>query len=300
MKIRCPHCKVIYNIKSTTLADADYKVVCSECHKVFEVKSKDTQQQTNLDDNPQGLQSDAEMQDLLAELQHSMDKQDAKQSDQPPTGSHQAAEHRDEQRQEQDILSSADRLFAEEPDRDDFLADKPEAEELLPGLSQQKKPISLLAVFSLLALLLTALAQISWINKEQLLQLPQVHAAATRLCSYFDCSLPQEQAAEQHFIVVDRTLQPSGKQPRAYRLEVLLRNAGASTSPLPALQLSLLDDKQATIARRTFPASAYTKDTGHHPEPLAAGELLEIQLLILPPEAHFSGFELDFIPVESS
>ncbi len=297
MKIRCPHCKVIYNIKSTTLADADYKVVCSECHAVFEVKNGDARQNINPGDNPHDLQSDTEMQNLLAELQHSTDRQNTKQGDQTSTSSHQKApEH-----QQQDLLLPAGTPFAEKSNQDDFLADQPEAEELLPDLSQKKKPASVLAVFSLLALLLTALAQLAWLEQERLLRLPQVHAAASHVCSYFNCTLPPIRATEeQPFVVVDRSLQASDKQPGAYRLDVLLRNTGSSARSLPDLRLSLLDDKQITIARRTFPASTYTTNAGHHPKQLAAGELLEIQLLILPPEIHFSGFELDFIPAESS
>jgi len=256
---------------------------------VFEIKDGDSSRKTGADSNSHDLQPDAEMQDLLADLQHSLDEQNTKQSGRKTTDSFLPP-------------MTADSLFTEKPGQDEFLTDQPGAkeEDFLPELSRQQKPASLLAIILLFLLLLTALAQISWINKERLLLLPQVHAAATRLCSYFDCSLPQKQTTVQRFLVVDRALQPTDKQPGAYRLDVLLRNAGPSASTLPALQLSLLDDKQVTIARRTFPPSDYATNAGRQPKQIAAGELLEIQLLILPPEAHFYGFELDFIPIESS
>ncbi|WP_457669758.1 zinc-ribbon and DUF3426 domain-containing protein [Thiolapillus sp.] len=291
MKVRCPHCKVIYNIKSATLAEADYKVVCSECHDVFDVKSSSPSPASEASRTAEDPQPDAEMQDLLAELQHSLDQQNTKQRN-PPT--------RDQEEQQAGNLSSPDTLFGEE-EQDSFLLTPPDTreEDLLPQ-PPRKKPTSLFTVVALLALLLAALAQVSWINKERLLQFPQIHTAATWLCSRFDCSLPPAQAEEQRFLVVDRTLQPADEQPGAYRLEVLLRNAGATTSPLPALRLSLLDDTQTTIARRTFPPGDYITDDESQPGELAAGKLLEIQLLILPPQTHFSGYRLDFIPAESS
>ncbi len=289
MKVRCPHCKVIYNIKSSTLADAGFKVVCGECHDVFEVRNGDASRKTAADSNSQGLQPGVEMQDLLADLQHSLDKQDTKQSTQETIDS---------------FLPPVppDSLFAEKPGQGEFLTDQPEAkeEEFLAEFSRQNKPVSPLAIASLLVLLLTALAQLAWIEKERLLQFPRVHTAASHLCSYFGCTLPQTRTKEEEsFLVVDRSLQAYSRQPGAYQLDVLLRNAASSTKTLPALQLSLLDDKQAAIARRTFPPGDYM--TGHkQPRQLAAGELLEIQLLLLPPEEHFSGYRLDFIPTDSS
>ncbi len=236
------------------------------------------------------LTPDAEMQDLLEELQQSLDKQNHKQAGKIAAGN---------EEEEADSNIQPDTVFSE-PQEADSSAPTPdptdiEDEPFAPELSQQAKPASWLAVLSLAVLLLTALMQLAWIERERLLQFPRLHAAASRLCSQVGCALPRTKEPSS-FTVVDRSLAADLAQPGSYRLDILLRNSGTEAHILPSLQLSLLDDKQIVVARRTFPATTYAAETH---QPLDAGELIEIHLLLLPAEEHISGFELDFIPSES-
>jgi predicted Zn finger-like uncharacterized protein len=299
MKTRCPHCKVIYNIRSSTLEKADYKVVCSECHHVFSVKGKQRSDKSKKKQAPTietgidtdiDLTPDAEMQDLLEELQQSLDKQNHKQAGKISAGNEEG---------EADSNTQPDTVFSE-PLEVDSSAPTPDAIEIedepfAPELSQRGKPTSWLALLSLAILLLTALIQLAWVERERLLQFPRLHAVATRLCSHVGCTLPRVKAPSS-FAVVDRSLETDPARPGSYRLDILLRNTGTEAQVLPSLQLSLLDDKQIVVARRTFPAATYAAETR---QPLDAGELIEIHLLLLPAEEHISGFELNFIPSES-
>lgn len=299
MKARCPHCKVIYNIRASTLEKADFKVVCSECHHVFNVKGRPRSDRGRKKQAPTietgieadiDLTPDAEMQDLLEELQQSLDIQNDRHADNVTAGNEE--EDVDRNNLPDTVFSEAQETDSSAPVPDTI---KMEDEPFAPALSQPAKPTSWLVRLSLAVLLLTMLVQLAWIERGRLLQFPRLHAAASRLCSQVGCTLPKT-TEPPSFAVVDRSLAADPARPGSYRLDILLRNSGTEAQVLPSLQLSLLDDKQIVVARRTFPATSYA--AGTH-QPLDAGELIEIHLLLLPAEAHISGFELDFIPSES-
>lgn len=303
MKTRCPFCKLVYNIQSSTLKDADFKVVCSECHHVFRIKEKKRpkdrkakRRKTSKTGSDIDLMPDAEMQGLLEDLQQSLDKQENKQAD--AVAAQNKQKQADSDNRSVTVFSEQAEENASKPSPP---VDKAEEEPFLPEFSRQKKPASWFSVLSLFVLLLTALAQLAWIERDQLLQLPKFRTLATGLCPYLGCTLPQPKG-EASFTVVDRSLVAHDQPQGAYRLNILLRNDSSSARGLPALRLSLLDEKQITLARRTFPAAIYlgTDDSAQPGRQLKAGELLEIQLLLLAPEESISGFELDFIPAESS
>ncbi len=304
MKTRCPHCKVIYNIRSSTLEKADFKVVCSECHHVFNVKGKPRSNKNRKKQTPTieteidtaiDLAPDAEMQDLLEELQQSLDKQNHKQADKTAAGSEET--EADSDTQPDTVFSEPQEADSSAPPLEDSKPETIETEDepFAPASMHHRKPVSWLAVLSLVALLLMAVAQLAWIERERLLQYPRLHAVASGLCSRIGCSLPRT-TEPPSFAVVDRSLEADPAQPGSYRLDILLRNTGTQAQNLPSLQLSLLDHKQIVVARRTFPAATYAAGTQ---QAIDAGELIEIHLLLLPAAAQISGFELDFIPSAS-
>lgn len=368
MKARCPQCKFIYNINTNILKEANFKVVCAECHNVFKVAGN----QFNADEHsdspaPQAAASnpekDPEMQGLLADLQQSLDRLDDRESsDQPateiledldtslieqePTATHplpdtvfasEPGQEFDEDSylfmsepvSEQDDSLLTDTLFASElediseprPDITEGDSELPETlfaddlddappqylsednskpasgeESLQPAFLQQKKSASILSIISLLILTLTALLQLAWIEKARFLQYPVFQAAATSLCPYLGCTLPDSQETPE-FTIVDRSLQPDS-QPGSYRLDILLRNDSKMIQPLPSLRLSLLDDRQIAIAQRTFHGKTYITPATVRKR-LKPGELLEIHLKLHTSDKPVSGFKLDFVPAAS-
>ncbi len=298
MKTRCPNCKLIYNIRASTLKKADFKVVCSECHHVFSVKGagsttgrKAKNRQARETDLDIDLTPDAEMEDLLEELQQSLDKQDKERPEErlAPESEHEQPADAGEPE------TSSPEATEEKAPKPDQPTNETEHEPFIPDLSRQKDSVSWLGIVSLFFLLIGATLQLAWIERERLLQIPRLHAAAARLCPYVGCSLPLQKAAPS-FSVVDRSLEAVPEQPGLYRLAILLRNDSRAAQPLPLLQLNLLDDNQTTIARRTFPANSYAAAAKGR---MQAGEVLEINLNLIPSRNDVSGFELQFIPVES-
>ena len=307
MKARCPHCQVIYNIPSAVLKKAGGQVVCSECHNIFHAAPKrkkraapPAEPPTHKPCPPGAL--DGEMQDLLSDLERSLEQR----SQAPPQdipGKEFLTELDpvlpDTQPLEAPLPpeSAAQEAQTEgtaPPEASGDLPDEPFAPEL-PGY---RKRISVSMILLIVFLGLAAVAQLAWLQKERLLEQPQLRRLAEQICPYLGCQLPRPSRA-QAFHVLDRLFEPYPSHPGAYRLNLLLRNDSSTAQPPPALQLSLLDQAQQVMARRTIPASIYLSAQPSKNTSLGPGKTLEVHLLLVPPHPNISGFELDLLPTGS-
>ncbi|BAO43028.1 DUF3426 domain-containing protein [Thiolapillus brandeum] len=309
MKVRCPHCQVIYNLPSAALKQAGGKVVCSECHNVFRATpTGETTRTPPPQEPPEAEAADDEMQDLLADLERSLEQQEHSTPDElPETEFLQELDPvtedpllPDTHPLEEPTLSHSVLEPEEAPGTQpeapgDPSGDEPFTPALPPGY-RKKTPVSVILLIVLLGL--AAGAQLAWLQKDNLLKQPQLHKLAERICPYFDCQLPR-QAPAQAFHILDRLFEAYSARPGTYRLNLLLRNDSQTPQPPPAVQLSLLDQAQQIMARRTIPPALYAPELARRNTPLAPGKTLEVHLLLVPSQPGVSGFELDLVPFGS-
>ena len=137
-----------------------------------------------------------------------------------------------------------------------------------------------------------AAAQAVW-QRPQLLDLhPALRPLAERGCAEIGCTVPVARAPAALAVLSSR-LEPVDGVPGVSELRVQLRNGAAFAQRLPDLRLTLLDDAQRTLARRTLSASDYLPGT--KPD-LAAGATAEARVLIEAPQREASGFQVDLEP----
>ncbi|WP_456448913.1 zinc-ribbon and DUF3426 domain-containing protein [Thiolapillus sp.] len=312
MKVRCPHCQVIYNIPSAALEKAAGQVVCSECHNIFRTAPEKKTHATPAAEPPARKPAppaapDDEMRDLLSDLERSLEQQSQNIPQNLPDTEFlaeldPAAESSllpDTQPLEEPLPpeSTTQETQTEGTAPSEASDDSPD-EPFAPELPGYRKKISASMILLIVFLGLAALAQLAWLQKEQLLEQPQLRRLAEQICPYFDCQLPRPSRA-QAFHVLDRLFEPYPSHPGAYRLNLLLRNDSSTAQPPPALQLSLLDQAQQVMARRTIPASIYLSAQPSKNTSLGPGKTLEVHLLLVPPHPNISGFELDLLPTGS-
>ncbi|GEM_PF-3309763 len=307
MKIRCPHCQVIYNIPSSTLKEAGHKVVCSECHNIFSA-AKGNPVDTGKTENTRA--NDAEMRELLEDLERSLEKHRNDKLGDEFSGPDFLPEAEFQEDQESllpdtqplDEITRPDTLLLDEhqdaPDAPDAGGEPPDHEPFAPELPDYRRKTSAATIFLSILLGLGILAQLAWLQRNPLLENPQIQKLAAKICPYFGCQ-PFPAEASQNFHVLDRLFEPYSAHPGAYRLDLLLRNDGSDPQPPPALQLGLLDTNQKVMARRTLPASVYQPEAPAGDRSLAPGKTLEVHLLLLPPQIGVSGFELNLLPAGS-
>jgi hypothetical protein len=137
-----------------------------------------------------------------------------------------------------------------------------------------------------------AAAQAVW-QRPQLLDLhPALRPLAERGCAEIGCTVPVARAPAALAVLSSR-LEPVEGVPGVSELRVQLRNGAAFAQPLPDLRLTLLDDAQRPVARRTLSPADYLH--GAKPD-LAAGATAEARVLLEAPQREASGFQVDLDP----
>ncbi len=286
MKTRCPHCDTLYHIDTSTLSAADYTAVCCQCHRVFTAEPDEEQEQSSL------LPPEAdELPELLADIDEVAEVV-AQASEQ------QAAEPTED---EWSFLQQKNNLAEDQPAPslsldvpDDFTslaASELPAHHVRQTVKSRNKPGPLL-VTGVLLLLLGALAQFAWINKQQLLDHPQGRLLAQKICSFTGCELEQKTALDK-FTILHRDLQPAVGHNNALSLSLSFSNSANFNQPLPRLQLSFLDQGNKLLAQRSFSPQEYLYPDNIDDRSIAPKEIINLELLLQGQDT--TGFRLKFL-----
>lgn len=151
----------------------------------------------------------------------------------------------------------------------------------------------LLWLVGILSLAVLAGAQAVW-QRPQLLDLhPALRPLAERGCAEIGCTVPVARAPAA-LVVLSSRLEPVDGAPGVSELRVQVRNGAAFSQRLPDLRLTLLDDAQRPVARRTLSASEYLPGTKAD---LAAGASAEGRVLLEAPQREVVGFQVELVAV---
>ncbi len=144
---------------------------------------------------------------------------------------------------------------------------------------------------AILSLLLLALAQLAWFDREHLLRYPLGRTALESTCELLGCQLPVHRDA-QKIAILSRSISSHPELENALLVKLTLRNEASFPQPYPNLELSLLDEQEEALARRSFPPEVYRPE--NHDAPLQPGIPLSIRLELEDPGEAVVGFRLEF------
>lgn len=292
MKTRCPNCHTLYEIDETTLVEADHAAVCCRCHQLFTAKPVDSL-------------------DTSAPPPASLDQ---------PASPDQSKETLETAQPEIDrIALEIDTLAREiekqhELDKEWDFIDRPTAAavplQIDPGAFTEPLPAALkitrasatsessatplvtpASVVGLLFLIMLAAAQLAWMNRTAVSQIPWVEPVWSEICGVLECNLPPGIETDR-FTVITRELNPLAGRPNGLELKLSFTNVTDSAQPIPDLLLSLFDHRNTLVAERRFNPTEYL-----NPEPATAkpGQVIEARLLLQKPASGSSGFQLEFL-----
>jgi len=271
MKIQCTHCGTEYEMEEALAEEACGRVACGSCRKVFLLAEEEPRSVVEAEPGEEEMdQLLAEMEETLAGLEKLDLEKPARRAPLPAS-------------LETDVP----------PEMDDLRTAEVPPELLLEPLPESRRGPSPAALFAALLLVVGLIAQIAWLERDRWLDQPGLRALVEHWCPYLGCTLPPT-TTPAAFTVVDGQMEAAA--PRQYRLKLLLRNDTNRQQPLPALQVSLTDDQQRLVARRTFESPVYTSESEAPPPALAAGAALEVELLLAVPSDRVSGYEVELIP----
>jgi predicted Zn finger-like uncharacterized protein len=148
-----------------------------------------------------------------------------------------------------------------------------------------------LGVAIVLLLLLVLAIQVVWWQRQALASHPVGLQLVRMLCRVAPCQARPPRAPER-IEVLERGLEPHPEQPDALRFHLRMVNRAPLAQPFPEVELRLLDARQQPLGVRRFTPEQYLGGSG--------GDLLdpdtpaEVELDLVSPGNHVSGFRLDF------
>lgn len=129
--------------------------------------------------------------------------------------------------------------------------EEPAALEFLRESTPRRRGLSIFFAAGTLALLFLAAAQAAVVFRADILaRLPQSRPALTQLCKAFQCTVNWPARGDMLAVVGSELQALPGTS--AFELTAVVRNRGALTLALPAIELTLTDTLNRTVARKIF------------------------------------------------
>lgn len=165
-------------------------------------------------------------------------------------------------------------------------------DELLTGKTKRRKKRILLSLLVLL-LLLAAGAQMAWLYRERLMEIPLTKAYLNQFCALVDCKLPVKRAPEK-FEVISRSLVIAPDKPGILQLNLSFTNTANFPQPYPGLRLNLYAGDEKLLARRGFRAEEYMGRPVSDHSLIKPRETIVITMSLEEPDDQVSGFRFEF------
>lgn len=153
-----------------------------------------------------------------------------------------------------------------------------------------KAPHTLAWSMLIILLLLMALGQLAWYERDLVLQYPEGRRLLGQVCHQIKCTLPPRKAP-QMITVISRTITAHPTNPQALQVSLTLINQANFRQPHPLLQLSLYTTEEHLVARRTFNPDEYNSSS----QSLAPGQSFTIRFDLEDPGEQVTGFKFDFL-----
>ena len=298
--ISCPNCNTSYQISDDQLQESDGQARCFQCQTVFNAALNS--QPITENEPPPALDDDIYLNDRVLDeelaAQHSDQIDDLAESD---LSSLFSADHDSEVIDGPDDESLTDSSMLTTEELLNIESDKvPPLQPLSPRESDdrkpQKPPSSLgtgLWMIGSLLLVVMFLAQASWHYRHTLLLNPEARQVFETICKGLPCNLPPRRNPDA-FEVVDRKVSIHPEVNNILSINMLFTNDANFSQPAPGVTLSLYNNQQDIIARRSFTFDDYIKTEESKPPLLASGQTQQFFLNLEDPGPDVTGFEFTF------
>lgn len=181
-----------------------------------------------------------------------------------------------------DITADEEPVQSEPISLDDTLAEEPE-----------KKSGRVFWTLGCIILILVAVAQASWLGRQQLLRYPEGRTLLETVCKVAGCQLPARRVPKK-IEVLNRSIVSHPEAENALQINITFVNRARFDQPLPLLHIALYNrDKQPVVQRRFSPLEYLGRQPGEE-ELLKPQQAMEVEMVVEDPGNDVTGFKLDF------
>jgi len=144
----------------------------------------------------------------------------------------------------------------------------------------------------LLAVLLVA--QLAWVERYQLVRMPQLRLALEYFCQPLNCDLPLRHDISR-IEVVEREVRDHPHARGALLINASFANRAGFTQAYPVFVVSFSDVSGTPVAVRRFPPAEYLIGQQNVEEGMAPGERAQLMLEVVDPGDRAVSFQFDFL-----
>ncbi len=181
-----------------------------------------------------------------------------------------------------------DVLSAVEPEQRDPLSIEATLTE-----EREKKGGRIFWTLGCILLILVAVAQASWLGRQELMRYPEGRQLLGAVCIIGGCQLPPRRAPKQ-FKVLSRSIISHPEVPNALKINITFLNEAEFPQPYPKLRIGLYNRDQKLVVQRYFNPLEYLGRNPDKAELLEPEQALEIEMDVEDPGKDVTGFKLDF------
>ncbi len=221
------------------------------------------------EDEPQTAQAHETEVDIDAELEQV-----------PPSVSEPRGTHTDksETRPHKDLIDDLDQPFEFQPSDEEL----------------RRRRNNWLWLIASLLLILPLSGQIAWQMRDRLIYYDNGRLLLNTLCDVAGCRVPMRRATDK-IVIVQRALTAHPVKPDILLMQLEIVNTAPFAQPYPKLQLSLYNDMEKLIARRTFDPEEYLDLPTQRLPMLNKQTTTHIDLELVDPGSEVTGFKFDFL-----
>ncbi|NNJ91480.1 MAG: DUF3426 domain-containing protein [Gammaproteobacteria bacterium] len=296
--ISCPNCNTSYQIEEKQLQESDGQARCYHCQSVFNAvaNSQPVTEEANLDNL--NLPSSADLYDKSPASPRSrgIDEFTDRELSSlfiPDAQSEIVSGPDDIQPQDSSLLLPEELLDIEAENVPPI--EPLSAEQQLKNDEQQQSSAAAAWGWGIgiILLLVVFIAQGAWLNRHQLLLNPEARNLIESLCENRPCNLPPRRNPDA-FKVIERkvTIHPEIKD--ILSISILFANQADFAQPAPGVTLTLFNNQQELIARRSFTHKDYLDHYSRKAPIFNPGQTQTFFLNLEDPGSDVTGFEFNF------
>lgn len=293
--ISCPNCNTSYQIEEKQLQESDGQARCYHCHSVFNAADNSQTVSAETDDEKLNLPSSADLYDSTPPSIPIDEFTDRELSSLfIPEADSEIVHGPDDIQAQDSSLLLPEELLDIEADNAPPLEPLSVKEQL--ARDEQNKTSALAAWgwgTGIILLLVIFVAQGGWLNRHQLLLNPEARSLIESACKHIPCDLPPKRAPES-FEVIEREVTAHPEVDNILSIKILFANQADFAQPAPGVTLSLFDNQQNLVARRSFDYKDYMEHFSRKAPMFESGQTQTFFLNLEDPGSDVTGFEFNF------
>ena len=305
MYTQCPACQTVFRVTMEQLRAHDGLVRCGHCQKVF---NADQQLFDDIPDAQPDVKPAAEKKRAAAKTKEPIERPTKRGKTKPPTKTKKPTPVA-EKPAEVEIETAAEEIVLEttaeerwQPPTPPIEKSKPENFERISEIlfsSRRRRPASAWWIAGSALLLLVLGAQAIYFYRDTLASSPVLLPILRDACTQIGCDLRPTTDVGRIELVQPTSIAAHPKYENVLRLRATMVSRSPAPQPYPLMEVTLTDNVGNILARRAFTPREYLERSAFAQSDMLPHVAVSALLDMTNPDGKASGYEINFVAIQS-